>query len=124
MRLLPDTHAIVWWMADDARLGADARVLLEDERHELLFSAAVAWEISIKRALGKLRIPDRYAELLLDEGATRLAISLEHADAAGRLPAHHRDPFDRMLIAQTQLEDAVLVTADAAFVPYDVRVAW
>lgn len=124
MRFLPDTPTVIWWLIDDARLSADARTLLEDERHELLFSAAVAWEISIKRALGKLRAPDRYADVLLDEGATPLAISLQHADAAGRLRPHHRDPFDRLLIAQAQIEDAVLVTADEAFAPYDVRVAW
>jgi len=79
---------------------------------------------SASSALGKLRAPDRYADVLLDEGATPLAISLQHADAAGRLRPHHRDPFDRLLIAQAQIEDAVLVTADEAFAPYDVRVAW
>ena len=124
MRLLADTHTLLWWLAEDARLSTRAQELLHDERHELLFSAAVAWEISIKCALGKIRVRERYAELLIDEGATPLPVTHEHAMSAGALPLYHRDPFDRMLVAQAQAEDAVLLAADAAFAPYDVRVLW
>jgi PIN domain nuclease of toxin-antitoxin system len=123
MRLLPDTHAIIWWAEDSPRLSAAAKALMNDDDNPLLFSAAVAWEIGIKQAIGKLgQVWD--LALVEEAGVDKLDITHAHAEASAALPLHHRDPFDRILIAQAQLEDAVLVTADPAFATYDVRTAW
>jgi PIN domain nuclease of toxin-antitoxin system len=124
MRLLPDTHAALWLLGGDERLSRRAERLLKDASNEVLLSAAVVWEVAVKRSLGKLDAPDGFADLLLDAGAEPLAVSLEHAEAVAELPWHHRDPFDRMLVAQADLEQAVLVTGDARLGAYDVRVAW
>lgn len=120
MRLLLDTHALLWWLAD-RELGVDARAAIEDPLNEVFVSAATAWEISIKRALGKLRVPDDLTTQLEANDFTPLAISIDHAFAAGSLPKHHDDPFDRMLIAQATLEKLTLVTRDQHFAAYDVR---
>lgn len=124
MRLLPDTHAVLWLLADDDRLSPRAAALLTDPAHEILLSAAVAWEVAIKRSLGKLEAPDGFAELLLGAGAVALPVTLEHARAVGALAWHHRDPFDRMLVAQAEVEHAVVVSGDEALGAYDVQVAW
>jgi PIN domain nuclease of toxin-antitoxin system len=123
VRLLPDTHALLWWLLDSPRLSARARELLDDDANLLLFSAATEWETRVKTASGKL--PDIGDWDLIEEtGVDLLPITHRHAAAAAALPPHHRDPFDRMLIAQAQLEDATILTADPAFGAYDVRVAW
>jgi len=124
LRLLPDTHAALWLLADDARLGSRAAELLTDPANEVLLSAAVAWEVAIKRSLGKLDAPDGFAELLLGAGATELPVSIEHAHAVGALPWHHRDPFDRILVAQALREEAVVASADDVLRAYGVRVEW
>ena len=124
MRLLPDTHAVLWLLADDDRLSPRAAELLTDPAHEVLLSAAVAWEVAIKRSLGKLEAPDGFADLLLGAGAVALPVTLEHALAVGTLAWHHRDPFDRMLVAQADIEHAVVVSAGEALRAYDVQVAW
>ncbi len=124
MRLLPDTHAVLWLLGEDKRLSRRADELLTDASHEVLLSAAVVWEVAIKRSLGKLEAPDGFAKLLLDAGAVSLAVGIEHADAVGLLPWHHRDPFDRLLIAQAGIEDAVLISGDERLRMYDVRVDW
>lgn len=124
MRLLPDTHAALWLLGGDERLSRRAERLLKDASNEVLLSAAVVWEVAVKRSLGKLDAPEGFADLLLDAGAAPLGVSLEHAEAVAELPWHHRDPFDRMLVAQAELEQAVLVTGDARLSAYDVRVAW
>lgn len=119
MRLLLDTNAFVWWTGDDERLGPDARALISDPDNEIFVSAATAWEISIKRAQGKLVFGD--VENTVEDNRFRpLPIELAHGIAAGELPAHHRDPFDRVLIAQAQHESLTVVTADGAFSRYDV----
>jgi PIN domain nuclease of toxin-antitoxin system len=124
MRLLPDTHAMLWLLGDDARLSERAAHLLTDPSNDVLLSAAVVWEVAIKRSLEKLAAPDGFASLLLDAGATSLAVSVEHAWAMQSLPWHHRDPFDRLLVAQAKLEGAVLVSGDERMSAYDVKVAW
>jgi PIN domain nuclease of toxin-antitoxin system len=124
VRLLLDTHAALWWLADDARLGPTAVEYLTDGSNEVLLSAAVVWEVAIKRALGKLEVPDDFAVTLLGAGATGLPVTLQHASAVADLPAHHRDPFDRMLIAQARLENAVLVSHDDALRAYGLPMAW
>ena len=124
MRLLLDTHAALWWLADDERLGPNAVEYLTAGANEVLLSAAVVWEVAIKRALGKLDVPDDFAPTLLGAGAVGLPVTLQHASAVAELPAHHLDPFDRMLIAQARLENAVLVSHDQALSAYGVPMAW
>lgn len=128
MRLLLDTHALVWWWVDDARLPAAARAAIADPDTMALVSAASAWELATKHRLGKW--PD-VARLLDDfDGALRrsrfgvLAITLAHARAAGALDGPHRDPFDRMLIAQCRAEDLPVISGDPVFGQYGVRVVW
>lgn len=124
MRLLVDTHAALWLLNEDQRLSSSADRMLTDSSNEVLLSAAVVWEVAIKRSLGKLDAPDGFAGMLLDAGAVPLAISIDHARAVRSLPWHHRDPFDRLLVAQAVLEDAVLLSSDDRLHAYDVRVAW
>ena len=125
MKLLLDTQVVLWWTHDSRRLSETVRELLGNPRHDVLLSAVVAWEIAIKRALGKLKVrPALVAELLTDGGATELPVSVAHATEVERLPTHHRDPFDRMLVAQARIEGAVLVSSDAALRDYDVPVSW
>lgn len=121
--LLLDAHVWLWWRAAHPRLGPTTRQAIRAAKG-LRFSAASAWEIAIKAESGKLTLPPR-ANLpvaLGQDGIVALPISVEHALAAARLPALHRDPFDRMLVAQAMAEDLVLVTADAALSRYGVRV--
>lgn len=124
MRLLPDTHAALWLLGGDDRLSRRADGLLTDASNEVLLSSAVVWEVAIKRSLKKLEAPAGFAKLLFDAGATPLAVSTEHAEAVAELPWHHRDPFDRLLVAQAMLEGAILVTADERLRAYEARVEW
>ena len=122
-RLLLDTHVFLWWRADDRRLRTHARDAIATA--DVVFvSAASAWEVAIKRALGRLQIPDTIEAGVLASGFERLPISFAHAEAAGQLPPHHADPFDRLLIAQARLEELTLVTHDRHFERYDVNIAW
>ncbi len=121
MRLLLDTHALVWAMVDPGHLTDAAVDELRDGRNEVFASAASVWEIEIKRALGKLKAPDDLIDALMATGFRPLPMSLEHANLAGSLPLHHRDPFDRMLIAQAQLESLTIVTRDERFARYGVQ---
>ena len=120
-RLLLDTHTLLWWLADDPQLGQGARALVADGANEVYVSAASAWEISIKKALGKLKAPDGLDSVVLDEGFSQLEISFFHGEKAGELPPLHRDPFDRMLIAQAQAEGLDIITSDAMFDRYGVK---
>ncbi|MFZ0089442.1 MAG: type II toxin-antitoxin system VapC family toxin [Solirubrobacteraceae bacterium] len=124
MRLLFDTHAALWWLSDDERLGPEAARHLLDERNDVLLSAAVVWEVGIKRSLGTLDAPPHLAATLLRAGAQALAVTISHADAAAALPWHHRDPFDRMLVAQAQTEGAAIVSRDEKLLPYGVPLVW
>ncbi|MNQ97147.1 PIN domain protein [compost metagenome] len=121
-RLLLDTHAFLWWLSDDPALGAEARQIMSEPRNQVLVSAASIWEISIKQAKGMLEAPADLEVLVEDEGFTKLPISLFHGQQAGKLPEIHRDPFDRMLIAQAQAEGLELITADGIIPQYGVRV--
>ena len=123
MKLLLDTHVFLWWRADSARLKRDLREVIATA--DLVWiSAASAWEVAIKQRLGKLRIEDSFASMVEDSKFEGLPITLGHAERAGLLPAHHSDPFDRMLIAQALVEGATLVTHDRQFARYDVPVLW
>ncbi len=125
MKLLLDTQVVLWWTHDSRRLSETARELVGDRRHDILLSAVVAWEIAIKRAIGKLEVrPALVAELLADGGATELAVSVAHSAEVERLPMRHRDPFDRLLVAQARIEGAVIVSSDEALRAYDVPVSW
>ncbi len=120
MNLLLDTHALLWWLADDPTLSGEARAAIANPQHEVFVSAATAWEIAIKSELGKLDAPGNLNEELDVNRFRALPISVDHALAAGRLPKHHRDPFDRMLIAQAQHEGLTVVTRDRMFGQYGV----
>lgn len=124
MKLLLDTHAAVNFIEDDPRLGVEAAAAIENPSNHVLLSAVVVWEIAIKRALGKLPVDQRYLALLLEAGVEPLAISVGHARAVEDLPAHHRDPFDRLLVVQAAAESATLVTNDENIRRYDVSVLW
>jgi PIN domain nuclease of toxin-antitoxin system len=124
LKLLLDTHVVLWWTHDSQRLSAAVRELLADPRHDVLLSAVVAWEIAVKRALGKLTVRAGLVEELVRGGARELAVSIAHATAVEALPPHHRDPFDRMLVVQARAEAAILVSSDPALRPYDVPVFW
>lgn len=120
MRLLLDTHAFLWWTGDDHRLGPAARSAISDPENVVYVSAASAWEISIKRAKGKLRTSRDLEAAIAEHGFRALSIEIRDGIAAGALPTHHRDPFDRMLIAQAQRESMTVVTNDSAFEKYEV----
>jgi PIN domain nuclease of toxin-antitoxin system len=124
MKLLIDTHAALWLLDEDTRLTPSADQMLTDRANEVLLSAAVVWEVAIKQSLGKLDAPDGFSSMLIDGGATPLPVSIEHARAVASLPWHHRDPFDRLLVAQASLEDAVIISGDERLRAYDVQVGW
>ena len=128
MKLLLDTHALLWWLFDDPQLSRKARAAIRNLENEVFVSSASAWEISIKYRLGRLPEAAEAAHdlpaLLSRARFLSLPISIEHALAAGKLDGHHQDPFDRMLIAQAKLEQMPVVTKDAEFKKYRVRVIW
>jgi PIN domain nuclease of toxin-antitoxin system len=128
MRLLLDTHAFLWWLDGDRRLSLKSRRLIADETNVVLVSAASAWEITTKARLGKLPgAQDVAADVvgcLANQGFVPLDITVIHAQRAGALAGEHRDPFDRMLIAQAQLEDVSIVSDDHVFDDYSVRRLW
>ena len=121
MRLLLDTHAVLWALTEPEELSEPARSAIEDARNEVFVSVVSAWEIAIKRAHGKLRAPDDLEAGIRAQGFEPLPISFHHAEHAGALPPHHRDPFDRMLIAQAQAEGLILVTRDTRIPLYGIR---
>jgi PIN domain nuclease of toxin-antitoxin system len=123
-RLLLDTHAVLWWLTDDDALSPAARAAIADPGNEPLVSTATVWEIAIKRSLGELTAPDDLPAKIADEGFTWLAITAGHAWQVRDLPAHHRDPFDRLLVAQAVVERLPVVTADARLREYGIDVRW
>ncbi len=122
MRVLLDTHVLLWWLADDDRLPAAIADVVRDGTVDVAVSAATVWEISIKRALGKLHAPEDLLEQLMAQRFQPWPITLEDAVAAGGLPRHHDDPFDRMLIAQAQQRAALIATVDSRIAAYEVPV--
>ena len=128
MRVLLDTHAFLWWIAEDDRLSSTARRAMADGGNTLLLSAASGWEIAIKVGLGRMDLPrpigSFLSEQLRENQIDVLAIQMSHALRVQELPPLHRDPFDRMLVAQAQLERLPILTADASIARYDVEVLW
>jgi PIN domain nuclease of toxin-antitoxin system len=128
MRLLLDTHTFLWWLAGDESLSATARTAIAGEGNDIFVSAASAWEIATKHRIGKLRnvaaIVNDLDQAVVDQGFVGLPISLRHGQVAGALPGHHRDPFDRMLIAQGMLEKLVIVSNEQPFDAYGIARLW
>ncbi|HEV2676969.1 MAG TPA: type II toxin-antitoxin system VapC family toxin [Aliidongia sp.] len=128
MRLLLDTHAFLWWLAGDDALSGVAKAAIADEANEILVSAVSAWEMATKHRIGKLPgldpIADDLEAAIAGQGFRELAISLRHGRVAGGLPGPHRDPFDRMLIAQAMLDGLVLVSNEKPFDAYGVSRLW
>ena len=121
MGLLLDTHVVFWWLTDDATLADDIKATLDHEP-DVYVSAATIWEVAIKQAIGKLPEPAGLPGRIRDSGFAELPITSQHAITAGRLPPIHRDPFDRMLVAQAQHENLTLVTRDRRCQKYEVAI--
>jgi PIN domain nuclease of toxin-antitoxin system len=127
MEVLLDTHAVIWWFEGATGLSKRASSIIASSSNLILISAAVGWELAIKVNIGKFNTPSlvqELSQLVEREGFAELPISLEHAVRAGLLPLHHRDPFDRLLVAQAQAMGAPILSADRALDAYDVRRIW
>lgn len=128
MKYLLDTHALLWWWTNDAQLSTTARRCIGQEKHQILVSAASAWEIATKYRLGKLSIAEvavqQFQALIHADGFTHLPMTAAHSLLAGALTQSHRDPFDRMLAAQAQLENIPLITRDPAFADFNINTLW
>lgn len=128
MRLLLDTHTLLWWWKDDKRLSKRAAVAIADESNTVLVSAASAWEIATKLRIGKLPGAEtavgQFNEMIVADGFAHLAVTYQHALKAGGFATEHRDPFDRMLAAQSIIESAILVTDDAAMKLFQAKCLW
>lgn len=128
MKLLLDTHAFLWWIGDDARLSGPAREAIADPGNNVSFSVASAWELAIKTAIGRFEAEGGLGPFLeehIQRNAFRvLPVKLEHAVSVAALPAHHRDPFDRILVAQAAAEGMTLVTRDSQLGKYGTPVLW
>lgn len=127
MKLLLDTHAFLWFVAGDARLSQPAGRAMEDDDAELYLSAASVWELAIKSSLGRFTLPgsvEEYVTEKIQDGFRMLPVDWTHAAAVEKLPLHHRDPFDRLLVAQALAESLTVVTGDSSFRAYGVKVVW
>ena len=121
MRILLDTHALLWWLSDNPKLGEKARAKIADPKNLILVSAASLWEIAIKQGIGKIEADIAEIEKeVAQQGMVRLGIEADHLIELSSLPDHHRDPFDRMLIAQAGAEDISLLTADMQVAAYSI----
>jgi PIN domain nuclease of toxin-antitoxin system len=124
MRLLLDANALLWWRDASSRLSSRAHEEISDGRNEIVISIATLWEIAIKRGLGKLKFDDDFEQVIREEDFALLPILLAHLRAFEALPLHHRDPFDRLLIAQALAEGIPIATGDRVFAAYGVQVVW
>jgi PIN domain nuclease of toxin-antitoxin system len=127
MKLLFDTHAFIWWVSSSAKLSPHALALCHDQTNSLLLSVVSAWEIQIKNQLGKLQLNMPLPHIIANQQHNRLeilSVNLDHVLALDTLPMHHKDPFDRLLIAQANVENAILISHDAIFAQYPVNVRW
>ena len=128
MKVLLDTHVFLWWITDSDFLSEQAYRIISDEKNKIFFSAGSGWEIAIKANLGKIRLPDSPVSFITQQlkinSFQPLPINLNHALHVYNLPMHHRDPFDRILVAQSQLEDLPILTSDPLIVSYEVQTIW
>ena len=122
MNLLLDTHVLLWWLDDFQNLSKKAKGGIADGKNLVFISAVVIWEIIIKQSLRKLKIPNNFRKVLDSQPFEHLDITIEHAHGVGDLPSHHRDPFDRMLVAQTKVEQLTLVTRDTHLKKYKIPI--
>lgn len=123
MRFILDTHALLWWLSGDSQLGSDARAKIEDRSNEVIISSASLWEITIKQSLGRLEVDiAKINSEIIAQGFKQIGIEIDHLVELVTLPHHHRDPFDRMLIAQARSERVPLMTNDGAMGDYAVQV--
>jgi PIN domain nuclease of toxin-antitoxin system len=126
--ILLDSHALFWWTTDDPRLSRRAHAAIDNDDEEVLVSAVAAWEVTSKVRAGRWPeaslLAERFFQILTHYGFRPLPITLEHAHLAGSLPGPHRDPFDRLLAAQSRIENVPLVTADAAFGTFGTAILW
>jgi PIN domain nuclease of toxin-antitoxin system len=120
--VLLDTHALLWWLSDDPRLPSLWRATIADPGNDVAVSSVSVAEIAIKASLGKLKAPSDVLGAIEQSGLTGLGLALNHVEALRDLPWHHRDPFDRLLIAQAQVEQLTVATVDSNFVAYDIQV--
>lgn len=122
MRILLDTHALLWWLADDRRLPTPCRSALAEPANDVFVSAASVWEMAIKASIGKLELPKgrNLAKLVTDSGFAEMSVTTAHAAGVLELPLHHSDPFDRLLIAQAIAESLTIATSDSVFGEYGV----
>lgn len=121
MRALVDTHVVLWWLAGDPRLGQQHATIIKDSANTILVSAISISEIAVKASIGKLDVPTEMADILAGEGFALLPFTPEHAEALRTLPWHHRDPFDRMLVAQSLVEDLPMLSADPRIREYSIE---
>ena len=128
MKYLLDTHTFLWWNMDDAQLSPLAREIISDGANEIFLSAATAWEIAIKTTRGRLELPEdptRYVSNRMNlHGFQALPVQIHHAVQVYKLPMHHADPFDRLLVVQSQIESMPLISVDAEIRKYEVEVVW
>jgi PIN domain nuclease of toxin-antitoxin system len=128
MKILLDTHTFLWWITDDQKLSGRAREIISDGSNELFLSAATGWEIAIKVQIGRLKLPEEPIRFILEQmrinAIQSLPIQMNHALHVSTLPQHHRDPFDRLLIAQAQLEGLPVLSSDHQLANYQVEVIW
>lgn len=122
MNLLLDTHAVLWWLDDDPTLSDAARAGISDPENTVYLSAVAVWEMRIKQGIGKLDLPDDFEEVLDGQAFSKLPVSVDHAHTIAGLPVIHRDPFDRMLVAQAVVEGMTIVTRDRRIAEYGVDV--
>lgn len=122
MRLMLDTHVLLWWLQDNARLGPRARGFIADPANQIMISVATPWEISVKHRIGKMdNSGAAVLDTLVEQGMTMIDLSPAHLRVLEAMPLHHRDPFDHLIIAQALAEQAIVVTDDAKFSEYGVR---
>jgi len=128
MKILLDTHTFLWWITQDPRLSTDAREIIGYGENEVFISAATGWEIAIKTQLGRLKLPGEPQDFVISQlkvnTMVSLPIEMRHALHISKLPNYHRDPFDRILVAQAQLENLPILSADPDIKKYDVKVIW
>lgn len=124
MKILIDTHILLWWLMNDATLTSDSRSIIQNPKNTIFVSSVSAWEIAIKKALGKLQAPDDLDKAIARSHFQSLAMTIPHALGVTSLPTHHYDPFDRMLISQAKIEGCSLMTRDGRMGKYDIPILW
>ena len=128
MKVLLDTHAFLWWITDDPKLSMRVRGIISEGENEIFVSAATGWEIAIKSQIGRLKLPDEPQRFILEQlkinGMKSLPIEMRHALHVSTLPTYHQDPFDRLLVAQAQMEELPILSADPEIRKYEVTIIW